>query len=51
VNKQAAKQLAQLQQRMELLNISHEADIAAKNMQLQDLQKDMERYKDVPTIK
>ena len=50
VNKQAAEQLDQLQQSMEALKISHEADISARNMQLQELQQAMERYKDVPTI-
>jgi len=51
VNKQATEQLAQLKQSMEVLKISHKADISAKNMQLQELQKAMERYKDVPTTK
>jgi len=51
VNKQAAKQLAQLQQSMEVLKISHEADISAKNVQLQDLQKAMEKDKDVLIFK
>ena len=35
---------------MEVLKISHEADISAKNMQLPNLQQAMEIYKDVPTI-
>jgi len=34
---------------MEILKISHENDISAKNMQLQEMQQSMERYKDVPT--
>lgn len=36
---------------MEVLKIIHEADILAKNMQLQEMQQSMERYKDVPTTK
>lgn len=35
VNSQAAEHLTQLQRDMEVLKISHEADISAKNMQLQ----------------
>jgi len=35
---------------MEVLKISHEADISVENMQLQEMQQAMERYKDVPTI-
>jgi len=34
---------------MEVLKICHEADTLAKNMQLQEMQQSMERYKDVPT--
>ena len=34
---------------MEALIISHEADLSAKNMQLQELQQSLDRYKDVPT--
>ena len=50
MNRQTTDQLAQLQQSLEVLKISHEVDISAKNMQLQDLQQSMEIYKDVPTI-
>jgi len=35
---------------MEVLKISHEADISAKNMQLQALWQATESYNDVPTI-
>ena len=35
---------------MEVLKISHEADISAKNMQIQELQEAMEKYENVTTI-
>lgn len=35
---------------MEVLNICHEADISANNMQIQELQEAMMKYKYVPTI-
>jgi len=35
---------------MEVLKISHEADISAKNMQIQGLQEAMEKYEYVPTL-
>lgn len=34
---------------MEVVKISHEANISAKNMQLHEMQQCMERYKDVTT--
>jgi len=34
---------------MEVLKISHEAYLSAKNMQLQELQQSMDWYKNVPT--
>lgn len=34
---------------MEVLKISHEADISAKNIQLQEMQQSMERYKEFPS--
>jgi len=34
---------------MEVLKISHETNILAKKMKLQEMQQSMERYKDVPT--
>lgn len=48
-NSQVAEQLAQLQQDMEVIKISHEANISAKSKQVQEMQKSMQRYKDVPT--
>lgn len=50
MNRKATEQLSQLQEGMEVLKISHEAGISAKNMQLQDLYQAIEIYKDVPTI-
>lgn len=50
-SKQAAEQLIQLQQDMEVLKISHEADLSAKNMQLQELKQSLERYKNAPSTK
>ena len=35
---------------MEVLKISHEADISVKNMQIQELQESMEKYRDVPIV-
>ena len=35
---------------MEVLKLSHEANIFAKNIQIQELQEAMEKYKYVPTI-
>jgi len=50
VNQQATEQITQLQQNMEVLKISHEADISVKNMQIQELQESMEKYRDVPIV-
>jgi len=50
LNQQAAEQIFQLQQNMELLKISHKANIFAKNVQVQELQEAMEKYEDVPTV-
>jgi len=50
VNKQVVKQLAQLQQNMEVLKISHEANIFVKNIQIQQVQEAMEKYRDVPSV-
>ena len=35
---------------MEILKISHEVDISAKNMQIQEFQEAMEKYKYVPIV-
>jgi len=50
VNKQAIEQIVHLQQSMEVLKISHEADISSKNVQIQELQEAIAKYKYVPTI-
>jgi len=50
VNQQATEQIAQLHQNMEVLKIIHEANIFAKNMQIQELQEAMEKYEDVPHV-
>lgn len=50
VNKKAIEKIVQLQQSMEVLRISHEVDISTKNMQIQELQETMKKYKHVPTI-
>jgi hypothetical protein len=49
VNKQAVEQLA-LQQNMEVLKISHEENIFVKNIQIQQVQEAMEKYRDVPSV-
>ena len=48
VNRQVAKQHSQFQQSMEVLKISHQADMSAKNMQPQEMRQAIERYKGVP---
>jgi len=50
INMKAVEHLAQLQQHMEVLKINHEADMSAKNMQLQEMRQAMGRYKGVPAI-
>lgn len=50
VNRQAVEQIAQLQQNMKVLKISHEAEISANNMQIQGLQEAMEKYEYVPNV-
>jgi len=50
VNKQATKQIVQLQKNMEVLRIRHGENISTKNIQIQELQEAMEKYKYVPTV-
>lgn len=50
VNKKSTEQIVQLQQSMEVLRITHEANIATNNMKIQEFQETMVKYKDVPTI-
>ena len=50
MNKENAKQIVQLQQSLEVLNISHEANISAKNIQIQELQEAIAKYKYVLTV-
>lgn len=50
VNQQATEQIAQLQKNMEVLKISYEANISAKNAQVQELQEAMAKYEYVPTV-
>ena len=44
MNQNVEQQIFKLQQDMEVLKISHEADISANNMQIQELKEAMVKY-------
>lgn len=50
MNQQTTEQITQLQQNMEVLKISHEEEIFAKNMKIQEFQEAMEKYEDVAIV-